>query len=156
MIARVLDFLAGRAVPAVAASSEDLDLAVAALLVEAARMDDDFDADERRAIEHLLAEKFALAPDQARRLIDQAETAVREATHYYPFTRRICASLPSDERIRIVEMLWRVAYADGALDAHEDMLLRRVAGLIHVPDQDRASARQRALAMPRPARAARA
>jgi len=42
--------------------------------------------------------------------------------------------------------MWEVAYADGVLDPHEDMLLRRVAGLIHVPDRDRAAARRRALA----------
>lgn len=146
MLSRTMDFLSGRAAPAVSRSPEELVLAVSALLIEAARMDDDFDAGERRTIEHLLAAKFHLTPSAARALIERADRAVSEATDYYPFTRRICAALPPEERVQIVEMLWRVALSDGALDPHEDMLLRRIAGLIHVPDLDRARARKRALA----------
>ena len=58
MIDRLLDFLAGRAAPAVAKSTDELELAVAALLIEAARMDESFDAAERAAIERLLAQRF--------------------------------------------------------------------------------------------------
>ena len=47
---------------------------------------------------------------------------------------------------QIIEMLWKVVYADGVLDPYEDMLLRRIAGLIYVPDRERGMARQRALA----------
>jgi uncharacterized tellurite resistance protein B-like protein len=50
-----------------------------------------------------------------------------------------------EDRVRILEMLWEVAYADGALDPEEDALLRRIAGLIHVSDRDRGLARQRVL-----------
>jgi uncharacterized tellurite resistance protein B-like protein len=53
--------------------------------------------------------------------------------------------LSPEERIGIVEMMWTVAYSDGILDPHEDMLLRQIAGLIHVPDKERGLARQRAL-----------
>jgi len=49
------------------------------------------------------------------------------------------------DRVQLIEMLWKVAYSDGVLDPHEDMLLRQIAGLIHVSDQDRGSARKRAL-----------
>jgi len=66
MIDRVLDFLTGRAPPALAKGTDELPLAVAALLIEAARMDDDFDGDERAAIERLLAERFELAPAAAK------------------------------------------------------------------------------------------
>jgi uncharacterized tellurite resistance protein B-like protein len=50
-----------------------------------------------------------------------------------------------EDRIRLIEMLWEVAYADGVLDPEEDMLLRRIAGLVYVSDQDRVAARQRVL-----------
>ena len=50
-----------------------------------------------------------------------------------------------EQRVGIIEMLWEVAYADGVLDPHEDMLLRQIAGLIHVPDRERGLARKRAL-----------
>lgn len=145
MIDRLLDFLTGRAAPAVAASTDDLAHAVAALLIEGARMDENFDAAERATIERLLAEKFDLAPQAVNSLIEAAERAVQNSTQYYSFTRRINDRLSADEKTHIIEMLWKVAYSDGVLDPHEDMLLRRIAGLIHVPDRDRGLARKRAL-----------
>jgi len=54
-------------------------------------------------------------------------------------------SMDAEERVGLIEMLWKVAYADGVLDPHEDMLVRRIAGLIYVPDRDRGVARRRAL-----------
>lgn len=148
MISRVLDFLAGRATPSLgktAERSDDLAFAVAALLIEAARMDNDFDMAERATIERLLSDRFQLAATEAHGLIAQAEAAVHESTQVFPFTQRICDSISIDDRGQIIEMLWKVAYADGVLDPYEDMLLRRIAGLIHVPDRERGQARQRAM-----------
>ena len=100
---------------------------------------------ERAAIERLLAERFALAPAAVRALVDEAETAVRHSTQFFPFTQQICKQLDPEARVRIIEMLWEVAYADGVLDPQEDMLLRRIAGLIYVSDGERGAARKRAL-----------
>src|SRR5262249_51420884 len=116
-----------------------------ALLIEAARMDDDFDAAERATIERLLAESFGLTPAAVRSLVTTAEEAVRNSTQFFPFTQEICKQMEPEERVQVLEMLWEVAYADGVLDPQEDMLLRRIAGLIYVPDRERGMARQRAL-----------
>ncbi len=146
MIDRLLDFLSGREAPALARGSDDLEHAVAALLIEAARMDDDFDAAERATIERLLAERFDLAPEAVKSLIEEADRAVQQSTQFFPFTRQITASLDEEERVQIIEMMWKVAYSDGVLNDYEDMLLRRIAGLIYVTDRDRGLARKRALA----------
>ena len=146
MLDRVLDFLTGRAPPTVAAGADELALAVAALLIEAARMDDDFNGDERAAIERLLAARFKLAPAAVQALVEEAEAAVRHSTQFFPFTQQICKQLDPEARVQIIEMLWEVAYADGMLDPQEDMLLRRIAGLIYVSDGERGAARKRALA----------
>jgi uncharacterized tellurite resistance protein B-like protein len=145
MIDRMLDFLAGRRAPALADRPDELELAVAALLIEAARMDDAFDAAERGTIERVLTERFDLAPDQLHALMDAAEGAVRQSTQFFPFTRQIVQSISPEDRAQILEMMWEVAYADGVLDPQEDALLRRIAGLIHVSDRERGLARQRAL-----------
>lgn len=145
MIDRVLDFLTGRAPPTLVAGADELALAVAALLIEAARMDDDFDTGERATIERLLAGRFALAPAAVQALVEDAEAAVRHSTQVFPFTQQICRRLEPEARVRIIEMLWEVAYADGSLDPQEDMLLRRIAGLIYVSDGERGMARKRAL-----------
>lgn len=147
MLDRLVDFLAGRSGPAASANApDDMHLAVAALLIEAARMDSDFDAEERAAIERLLATKFDLDSGALNDLIAEAQQKVEYSTQYFPFTNAICKRMSIEERTGIIEMMWSVAYSDGVLDPHEDMLLRQIAGLIHVPDKERGQARQRALA----------
>jgi uncharacterized tellurite resistance protein B-like protein len=145
IIDRLLDLLTARETASPATSEGDLEVAVAALLIEAARMDARFDLAERSVIERLLAERFDLAPEAVAGLVETAEKVIAHTAQYFPFTQQICKSMSSEERVQVVEMLWKVAYSDGTLDPHEDMLLRQIAGLIHVSDQERGSARKRAL-----------
>jgi len=145
MMDRLVSFLTGRNAPAPHESIDVLQLSVAALLIEAARMDSKFDATERGTIGRLLADKFALGPEAVQSLVEQAERKVQYSAQYFPFTHEICKRLSLDQRVEIIEMLWKVAYSDGVLDPYEDMLLRQIAGLIHVPDKERGMARQRAL-----------
>jgi len=122
---------------------DQLQIAVAVLLVEAARMDDHFDDAERAVIERLLAEKFELTQAATRELLKLAEATAESSNQLHPFTRLAVQRMDPQQRIRLVEMLWETAYADGVLDPEEDALLRRVAGLIYVSDADRVAARQR-------------
>ena len=145
IIDRLLDFLTARGKPAPGHGEDELEMAVAALLIEAARMDAAFEPSERAAIERLLAQRFDLAADAVHGLMSAAEQVVAHSAQYFPFTQQICKNLTPEERVQILEMLWKVVYADGVLDPHEDMLLRQVAGLIHVSDQERGAARKRAL-----------
>ena len=122
---------------------DGLQIAIAVLLVEAARMDDHFDDAERQVIERLLAGKFQISPEQARTLIDRAVATGERSNQLYPFTRYTVEHMDPAQRVDLIEMLWEVAYADGVLDPEEDALLRRVAGLIYVSDADRVAARIR-------------
>ena len=101
---------------------------------------------ERATIESLLATKFNLSSEALNNVIAEAQRKVEDSAQYFPFTNAICKRMSIEERTEIIEMLWSVAYSDGVLDPHEDMLLRQIAGLIHVPDKERGQARQRALA----------
>jgi uncharacterized tellurite resistance protein B-like protein len=145
LIEQILSFLGGGQGAAAASHADQLPIAVAALLVEAARMDDHFDAAERATIGRLLAERFKLDRDETQRLLESAERAVDRSTQLFRFTHRVVEELGPEERVRILEMLWEVAYADGTLSSEEDQLLRRVAGLIYVSDRERGEARQRVL-----------
>ena len=124
----------------------DLRLSVAVLLVEAARQDDRFEPAERAVIEHLLMRKFALTQEDCRALLAAGEARAGEMVQLHGHTSTIFEAMTPDERIGLVEMLWEVAYADGVLDPEEDLLIRRVAGLIAVSDRDRVLARQRVAA----------
>ncbi len=124
----------------------ELELAAAALLVEAAVLDGDFDAAERATIERLLKERFELNDQEVADLLRDAEAAVHDANELYTLTRTVKDKLEADERVAILEMLWEVAYADGELHDYEANLVRRLAGLLYVTDRDSGEARKRVLA----------
>jgi uncharacterized tellurite resistance protein B-like protein len=124
----------------------DLRLSVAVLLVEAARQDDRFEPAERAVIEQLLTRKFDLTQEECTALLAAGEMGAGQMVQLHGHTSAIFEAMTPDERIGVIEMLWEVAYADGVLDPEEDLLIRRVAGLIAVSDRDRVLARQRVLA----------
>src|SRR4030095_16335830 len=145
MIDRLLNLLAGRGEWTSEKPVYDLPLAVAALLIELARMDDKVDADELRTIERLLTRMFSLDPNSVQSLVEQADREMQRSAQYFPFTQQICRHASAEMRVQIIEMLWTVAYSDGALGRAEDALIRQVAGLIQVSDWERGAARKRAL-----------
>ena len=123
-----------------------LELAAAALLVEAAIMDGNFDATEHDVIANLLSNRFSLNEGEVDELISDAKTEIENSVELYGFARTIKDSMKHDERVEIIEMLWRVVLADGVVDDYESNLIRRVSGLIYVSDRASGLARQRAIA----------
>lgn len=145
MLDRIKKFLTGIGTEPVKTANNSLQIAVAALLAEAARMDDQFDASERAVIKGLLMGRFHLSAEAAESLVVSGEEVADQSSQLFRFTHTIAQHLQPAERIGIIETLWEVVYADGTLSPDEDALLRRVAGLLHVPDRDRGQARQRVL-----------
>lgn len=125
---------------------DEIHLAAAALLVEAASIDAEFDAAERARIIAFAENRLGLDADEAHTLIAAAETAVGDATQLYRFTSAVKDNFSYGERVGLIETLWEVVYADGEADAFESQLMRRVGGLIYVTDRDRGEARKRVLA----------
>ncbi len=146
MIERLKRLLSGAEPTAPAAKPDELQLSVAALLIEAARMDDLVTPPERAVIERLLAARYGLDAAAVVRLVEAAETRADQAVELFQFTRRLVPAFDEAQRIELIEMLWDVALADGALDPLEDSLIRRIAGLIYVSDHERGAARLRVLA----------
>ena len=148
MLDRIRRLLSSQPTPAQARlhSFEERQLAAAALMVEAAAMDDAFDADERVRIGRLIQNRFGLSAAEAADLVAQAEQAVSASVEWHGFTRAIKDGFDHDERVELIEMLWEVAYADRRLHDYEASLLRRIAGLLYVSDRDSGEARKRVLA----------
>ncbi|MCA3218084.1 MAG: TerB family tellurite resistance protein [Burkholderiales bacterium] len=121
-----------------------LRLATAALLVEAVRIDGDRSAQERDVALRAVHEKFGLTAAQAEELLQLAEAEMAAANDYYQFTSLINQHFSQPQKERMVELMWQVAYADAALSAHELHLMRKVAGLLHVPDSAYIAAKMRA------------
>jgi uncharacterized tellurite resistance protein B-like protein len=121
-----------------------LQLATAVMLVEAMRADASFHPDERSAVLAALCDKFDLSGDEAQRLAELAEATARDSTDLFAFTSRINERFEMPQKLRMVEHMWRVAYADGHLSEHERHVLWRVADLLHVPKGAYVHARMRA------------
>lgn len=124
---------------------DELQLAVAALLLEAAAVEGQFDERERDVIRRLLTARFDLTADEAQELVVAAQRRVDGSAQLFGFTSTINTKLERERRVEVIEMLWEVAYADGVLDPLEDSLLRRVGGLIDVSDRERGEAKRRVL-----------
>ena len=125
---------------------DELHLAAAVLLVETARMDDSIGDDERALIVDLVRARFELSDEAVSSVVELADQVAHDAVELSRFTRRIRDDFDHDERIEMIEMLWRVVYADGVVHDHEANLLRRVAGLLYVSDRESGAARKRAIA----------
>ena len=124
-------------------TEENYEAACAALLCEAAYMDGSYDIREKEIIVKLIKKQFNLDDEEALIIVNSGEQLSQESSQIYGFTRAIKQSWKLENRIKILEMLWEVAYADGVLDPAEDMLIRRVAGLIHVEDRERMQAKNK-------------
>lgn len=124
---------------------DDLHMAAAALLVEAARTDDTISAEERARIVDLVRRRFDLGEADATALFDDATARTGGASHLYDYVSTIVDHCPPERRVWIIEMLWEVAYADGVLNDLEASLLRRIGGMLAVTDVERGAARKRVL-----------
>ncbi len=127
-------------------SAARLRLAVATLMVEAATLDGRFDEAERIRLLDLLARRFDLEAGAAEALLAEARVAQDQAVALEGMTRTIKNALDHDQRVEVLEMLWEVVYADGQLHDYEANLLRRLAGLVYVSDQEAGAARKRVVA----------
>lgn len=120
----------------------DARVATAALLVEAARADGVYEVSERNMIDRVLARRYGIGPAEAAGIRQDGEQLQSEAVDIVRFTRAIKNAIPYEERYSVVEALWEVCYADGVRDAQENALMRKLAGLLYVPDRDVGIARR--------------
>jgi uncharacterized tellurite resistance protein B-like protein len=136
MLRALKDLFDAVAGPPTAGGQEDeahrLELAAAVLLVEVMRADPQAHASEKEAVLRGLQHRFPLAPDELARLVELAEDKARGANDFYAFTSTINERFGHEQKVRMVEAMWEVAFADGHLDAHENHLISKVAGLLHV------------------------
>jgi uncharacterized tellurite resistance protein B-like protein len=127
-----------------ASPEHTLELATAVLLIEVMRADGKLDEAERQSVMAALRGKFSLSDTELDELVELARQRSEDAHDLYTFTERLNQTLDEPQRIRVFEMLWKVAYADGRADAHEAHLLRRLADLLHIRHGDAIGAKLRA------------
>ncbi|MGQ0699542.1 MAG: TerB family tellurite resistance protein [Panacagrimonas sp.] len=112
------------------------DIATAVLLLECARADFEHSDAEFCEVRRLLADKFGLVSAELDRLIGDAGSEAREAVSLHGPVARLNAELSQQDKRELMSWLWRVAGADGHIDAHEEHLLRKLADLLHLSHAD--------------------
>lgn len=113
-----------------------LRVATTALLVELSRADFGDTHVESNVILGLLERGFSMDSEAARNMLDEADREARRAVSLHEFTKMLHENLTIVDKLNVVEMLWRVAYADGELDKYEEHLVRKLADLLYVPHRD--------------------
>ncbi len=113
-------------------TGHDLRIAVCALFVEMASIDETFTDDEMQAILSILRDKYALSTDMAEALVSEAEKELAESVDLWQFARLINENYSTTEKIEIVETLWEIIYADGKMDAYEHYLMNKLQQLLRL------------------------
>ncbi|MBL4819945.1 MAG: TerB family tellurite resistance protein [Gammaproteobacteria bacterium] len=112
------------------------ELASAALMVELMETDHQLDERESREFIAVLEETLELDHGDIEEIVELATNEAQQATSLYEFTRLINDNYEYNEKVKLIENLWRIAFADEKLDKYEENLIRRLAGLIHVSHSD--------------------
>jgi uncharacterized tellurite resistance protein B-like protein len=110
----------------------DIRVATCALLLEMAHIDDEFSEAERENIILILKRDYRLSDEYANEIIQATEEELKGSIDIWQFTNLINQNYSIEEKNQIIEMVWRVAYADGRLDKHEDYLVHKLAKLLRL------------------------
>jgi uncharacterized tellurite resistance protein B-like protein len=118
-------------------AEEEMRIASAALLIHAMAIDGLITEAESAQLREQLIAHFGLTAEEVHRLLIEAERRERDAIDIYRFTSVLRDRLPLERKREIIAMMWRLAFADGRLEALEDNLIWRTAELLAVPARDR-------------------
>ncbi len=127
-------------------SMDDNLFTIACVLVEAALVDNNFGNEEKNIIIKILQKQYKIKNiKDINDILDNAIEACKESSDLITYTKKIKQNWPIEKRIEVIEMLWKVCLVDGVLEPYEDMLIRRVSGLIYVDDKNRNLAKKNAI-----------
>ena len=108
---------------------------IAALLIHAAKIDENYTEIEKKIIKKALIDLNNISSDQAEELIKRAEKKEEESNQLIEYTREI-KKHTMESRLKIIEVIWKIVYSDGVGDDYESNLIRRICGLLYISDKD--------------------
>ena len=139
MIKKIKELISNLSDKDIQEESQDSSLinnACAALLIEIAYADKDFDESEKMSLKNSLMTTYKIDEIEIDELILDASQSVQESTSLYGYTRIVNDEFSYDEKLNLLKNLWKIAYADGNLDKYEEHLLRKISDLIHISHSD--------------------
>ena len=140
MLKTIKVFFESKLVPATAEELESgnlkTDLASACLLIEVMKSDHELDDREAAEFIEILQKQLDISDEDLADLVTLAEAEAKQATSLYEFTSLINAGYDYENKLALIENMWRVAYADERLDKYEEHLIRKISDLIYVSHRD--------------------
>lgn len=116
--------------------TKEIQKACALLLMEVSRADFELSEVEKAKVSKLLKSLFDLSDEMLAELIQYSESKSTESTSVYPLTSLINEHYEYEQKIHLLSMMWKVAYADGDLDKYEDSVIRKIADLLYIAHSD--------------------
>jgi uncharacterized tellurite resistance protein B-like protein len=123
----------------------DIQTATCALFLEMARTDGEFSETEQDRVLSILKNDYDLSEEDAVALIEETRLELEQSIDLWQFTKRINQSYSNEEKMRVIEMLWQIVYADGTLDKHEHYLVRKLSTLLRLSHEELIEAKQRVI-----------
>ena len=116
-------------------SSNNKNILVTALLIHAAKIDENYTEIEKKIIKKAIIDLNEISPDEAEKMLELAEKKEKESNQIIEFTRE-AKKYPMEFRLKIIEIIWKIVYSDGTNDNYESNLIRRICGLLYISDKD--------------------
>ena len=116
-------------------SSNNKNILVTALLIHAAKIDENYTEIEKKIIKKAIIDLNEISPDEAEKMLELAEKKEKESNQIIEFTRET-KKYSMEFRLKIIEIIWKIVYSDGANDNYESNLIRRICGLLYISDKD--------------------
>ena len=132
MLGKIIRLLNSETIADQQQGHERIQVATCALLLEMAHADKSLHTLEEQVVHDLLAEKFNLASEAVDELVEYAQQARGESVDLFQFARVINEHFSIEDKHEVMEALWRIVYADGVLDKHEDALARQLSALLRI------------------------
>ena len=114
------------------ATSHDIRIATCALFLEMAQIDGEFSPSETDHIVAVLKSDYGLSDEHGKALLEASHMELQGSIDLWQFTNRINQNYTMEEKLEIIETIWRIAYTDGTLDKHEDYLVHKLAKLLRL------------------------
>ena len=124
--------------------THDIRVATCALLLEMANIDGEFSLSEKDRIISIMKENFDLSEGYAKALIKASHEELDGSIDLWQFTNLINQNYSIEEKVRIIEIVWEIAYRDGKLDKHEAYLMHKLANLLRLNHKQLIDAKLRA------------
>ena len=115
--------------------SSDNNILIAALLIHAAKIDENYTENEKKIITTAISNLNQISFNESEKILELAEKKEKESNQIVEFTKEI-KKYSMDFRLKIIEIIWKIVYSDGTSDSYESSLIRRICGLLYVSDKD--------------------